>query len=67
MKKGGKTMMGIPTETADLSQLELTDSGLRVVEPAQDQTKPSECRAQLLWLGQSVGPLAVGPGFMPSA
>ena len=34
MRKGTKTMMGKPTETADPSKWELTDSILIVGEPA---------------------------------
>lgn len=43
MRKGIKTMIRIPAETADLRKWEFTDSGLTEGEPVYAQTRPSEC------------------------
>lgn len=40
MDKGVKNMMGKPTESADLSLWEITDSRETTWELAQDQTRP---------------------------
>ena len=56
-------MMRIPTETADLSYWELTESRLIVGKPAWDLTR----WVTVVWLGQSVGSLAEGTVFIPSA
>ena len=47
MSKGVKIIMGKPTETAELSMLELTDSGLTVGELAWDPCSPSISGLQL--------------------
>lgn len=51
MNKGVIKKMMIPTETADLSWWDLTDTGLIEGDPALNQTRPTECWGQLRVLG----------------